>query len=48
MDALYRIQDDFAKVIIVSHLTSMKDQFPVHFQVEKKPTGSVVTVVEQG
>jgi exonuclease SbcC len=48
MDALYRIQDDFAKVIIVSHLTSMKDQFPVHFYIEKKPSGSVVSVVEQG
>lgn len=48
MDALYRIQDDFAKVIIVSHLTSMKDQFPVHFYVEKKPSGSIVSVVEQG
>lgn len=48
MDALYKIQDDFAKVIIVSHLTSMKDQFPVHFYVEKKPSGSTVNVVEQG
>lgn len=48
MDALYRIQDDFAKIIIVSHLPSMKDQFPVHFYVEKKPNGSVVTVIEQG
>lgn len=48
MDALYRIQDDFAKIIIVSHLPSMKDQFPVHFHVEKKPSGSVISVIEQG
>ncbi len=48
MDALYRIQDDFAKVIIVSHLPSMKDQFPVQFYVEKKPTGSTVNIIEQG
>ena len=48
MDALYRIQDDFAKVIIVSHLPSMKDQFPVHFHVEKKPSGSVISIIEQG
>lgn len=47
MDALYKIQDDFAKVIVVSHLTSMKEQFPVHFYVEKKPTGSLVSVIEQ-
>lgn len=48
MDALYKIQDDFNKIIIVSHLTSMKDQFPVHFVVEKSPNGSKVTIIEQG
>jgi exonuclease SbcC len=48
MDALYKIQDDFAKIIVVSHLPAMKDQFPVHFLVEKKPLGSVISVVEQG
>ncbi|HML19616.1 MAG TPA: SMC family ATPase [Candidatus Dependentiae bacterium] len=48
MDALYKIQDDFAKIIVVSHLSAMKDQFPVHFLVEKKPLGSVISVVEQG
>ncbi len=48
MDAIYKIQEDFAKVIIVSHLHSMKDQFPVHFIVEKSPSGSKVKVIEQG
>ena len=48
MDALYKIQDDFAKIIIVSHLPAMKDQFPVHFVVEKGARGSQVHVVEQG
>jgi len=48
MDAMYKIQDDFAKVIIVSHLPSMKDQFPVHFIVEKNAQGSFVSVIEQG
>ncbi len=48
MDALYAIQDDFEKIIIVSHLTTMKDQFPVHFYVEKSAQGSNVTVFEQG
>lgn len=47
MDALYKIQEDFAKIIIVSHLSSMKDQFPVHFVVSKGPSGSSVTVIEQ-
>lgn len=47
-DALYKIQDDFAKVIVVSHLPSMKDQFPVHFVIQKTPSGSKVHIVEQG
>lgn len=47
MDAMYKIQDDFAKVIIVSHLSSLKEQFPVHFVVEKGARGSVVQIVEQ-
>lgn len=48
MDAIYKIQEDFAKIIIVSHLTSMKNQFPVHFIIEKGPQGSMVEIMEQG
>ena len=48
MDAIHKIQDDFEKVIVVSHLPSMRDQFPVHFNVEKGPSGSQVSVVEMG
>lgn len=48
MDAIYKIQDDFHKIIIVSHLPAMKDQFPVHFMIEKRPNGSKVHILEQG
>jgi len=48
MDALYKIQEDFSKVIIVSHLSTMKDQFPVHFFVQKGPHGSKINVIQQG
>lgn len=48
MDALYKIQNNFCKIIIVSHLPSMKDQFPVHFFIEKGSQGSTVRVIEQG
>ena len=48
MDAIHCIQDDFSKVIIVSHLASMKNQFPVHFMVQKQATGSTVAIVELG
>lgn len=48
MNILYKIQDSFSKVIIVSHLTSMKDQFPVNFIVHKTPQGTLIKVLEQG
>ncbi len=48
MEAIYAIQDNFCKIIIVSHLPSMKEQFPVHFVIDKGPQGSTVHVVEQG
>ena len=48
MDNIYKIQDDFAKVIIVSHLPSLKEQFPVQFIVQKHATGSCIKIVEQG
>lgn len=48
MDALHKIQDDFSKIIIVSHLPAMKDQFPVQFFIEKGVQGSTIHVIEQG
>lgn len=48
MDSIYKIQNDFAMVIIVSHLPALKEQFPVQFLINKKPSGTRVTVVEQG
>lgn len=47
-NTLLKIQDHFAKIIIVSHLPSMKDQFPVHFVIDKTNSGSTVKVVELG
>lgn len=48
MDAIYKIQTDFEKIIIVSHLAAMKDQFPIQFLIEKGPNGSRSVVREQG
>ena len=48
MDALHKIQDYFSKIIIVSHLPAMKNQFPVQFFVEKGVQGSTVSIIEQG
>ncbi len=48
MDALHAIQNNFSKIIVVSHLPAMKDQFPVQFVIQKGVQGSTITVVEQG
>ena len=48
MDSIHKIQDNFAKVIIVSHLPHLKEQFPVQFHITKKASGSVIKVIEQG
>ena len=48
MDLIHKIRDDFAKIIIVSHLPSMKDQFPVQFEVQKSAQGTTISVIEQG
>jgi exonuclease SbcC len=48
MQALYAVDDEFAKIIVVSHLPYFKDNFPVHFLVEKGPAGSTVSVDERG
>lgn len=48
MDAIYTIQNDFDKIIIVSHLPILKEQFPVHFIVQKGSQGSSIEIIEQG
>lgn len=46
MGALHSIADDFAKIIIVSHLPAMKDEFPVHFTVSKTAEGSTIQIIQ--
>lgn len=48
MSALHAIQSDFSKIIVVSHLNEFKENFPVHFIIEKTSTGSVVHIEERG
>lgn len=48
MEVIYAISQDFSKIIVVSHLTEFKDNFPVHFIVDKGETGSSVHIEERG
>ena len=46
--ALFSVQKDFEKIIVVSHLERLKESFPVHVVVEKRAGSSIVHVEERG
>lgn len=37
VEAIQAIQDDFDKIIVITHLSELKDAFPVRIEVEKDP-----------
>ena len=40
LDVISSIQDDFDKIIIITHLEDLKDMFPVRIEVHKSSAGS--------
>lgn len=45
VEAIRGIQDEFEKILVVTHLTSMKDLFPVRIEVTKEAAGSTFQVL---
>lgn len=45
VEAINLVKDDFAKILVITHLDEMKDAFPNRIEVEKTERGSVVRVV---
>ena len=45
VEAINAIQDDFARVLVITHIEELKDAFPARIEVTKTPEGSVVEVV---
>lgn len=45
VEAINVVQDDFARVLVITHIDELKDVFPVRVQVTKTPDGSVVEIV---
>jgi DNA repair protein SbcC/Rad50 len=45
VEAIKAIQDDFKKVLVITHIPEMKDVFPVRIEVRKTPRGSVMQIV---
>jgi exonuclease SbcC len=44
VEAINAIQDDFARVLVITHIDELKDAFPARIEVTKTPDGSVVEV----
>jgi len=44
VEALHMIKDEFALILVITHIDELKDQFPVHIVVEKGDAGSIYHV----
>jgi DNA repair protein SbcC/Rad50 len=45
IEAINMVRDDFAKILVITHIDELKDAFPVRIEVEKTSRGSLVNVV---
>jgi exonuclease SbcC len=45
IEAINLVKDDFAKILVITHLDELKDAFPTRIEVEKTAQGSTVSVI---
>jgi exonuclease SbcC len=45
IEAINMVKQDFARVLVITHIEELKDAFPNRIEVEKTTDGSVVRVV---
>jgi DNA repair protein SbcC/Rad50 len=45
IEAINLVRDDFAKILVITHIDELKEAFPVRIEVEKTMRGSVVNVI---
>jgi exonuclease SbcC len=45
VEAINAIQDDFARVLVITHIEELRDAFPARVEVTKTPDGSIVSVL---
>lgn len=46
LEAINLVKDDFAKILVITHLEELKDAFPTRIEVEKTVRGSGVSVIQ--
>ncbi|MBT9142336.1 MAG: Nuclease SbcCD subunit C [Dehalococcoidia bacterium] len=44
VEAINSIQDDFERIIVITHIEELKDAFPVRIEVTKTDEGSTITI----
>ena len=44
VEAINAVQEEFALILVVTHIEELRDQFPVHIAVEKTPDGSRISI----
>ncbi len=45
VEAINSIRDDFALILVITHIDELKDAFPVRIDVVKTATGSQISMV---
>ncbi len=45
IEAINLVKNDFAKILVITHLDELKDAFPTRIEVEKTERGSVIQVI---
>jgi len=45
IEAINLVKDDFAKILVITHIDELKDVFPTRIEVEKTPEGSILRVM---
>jgi len=45
IETINTVKPDFAKILVITHIDSMKDAFPTRIEVEKTPEGSMVSIL---
>ncbi len=45
VEAITSIQDDFDRILVITHIEELKDAFPTRIEVRKTPNGSVFSLV---
>jgi exonuclease SbcC len=45
IEAINTVKADFAKILVITHIDSLKDAFPTRIEVTKTPRGSVINIV---